>query len=414
MRVPDSSTAVQATRPVRVPPFAPFRHRNFRLLWTGLIVSNTGSWMQFVALGYLVDRLTQSPLYLGILAATQAVPRILFALLGGAVADRIDRRRLLFWTNLVLMGTALLLAVLTMSRRIEIWHVLVIAAVNALVQSFDMPARHSLVPALVEEREVLTAVSLNSVAFNGAGIFGPSIGGALIAVVGEAGCFVVNAASYLGVLSALGFMTLPRQESVGQVRFTEDLREGLALLRQYRQLLLFLGSVLALSFFGRPYVRMMPTFAREVLHVGATSLGLLQSAPGVGTIVSVLLVGRLSAARGKGALLGGAMLAFGVLVAVFGMLRSFPLAMLLLVAMGTMQTMAMASANALVQLTTPSNARGRVMGFYSMVAFGGFALGSLPVGAAGDAIGVGSALSAGGVILIAIALVVLPRLRRFS
>lgn len=383
-------------------------------MWTGLIISNTGSWMQFVALGYLVDRLTQSPLYLGILAATQAVPRILFALLGGAVADRIDRRRLLFWTNLVLMGTALLLAVLTMSRRIEIWHVLVIAAVNALVQSFDMPARHSLVPALVEEREVLTAVSLNSVAFNGAGIFGPSIGGALIAVVGEAGCFVVNAASYLGVLSALGFMTLPRQESVGQVRFTEDLREGLALLRQYRQLLLFLGSVLALSFFGRPYVRMMPTFAREVLHVGATSLGLLQSAPGVGTIVSVLLVGRLSAARGKGALLGGAMLAFGVLVAVFGMLRSFPLAMLLLVAMGTMQTMAMASANALVQLTTPSNARGRVMGFYSMVAFGGFALGSLPVGAAGDAIGVGSALSAGGVILIAIALVVLPRLRRFS
>lgn len=370
--------------------------------------------MQFVALGYLVDRLTHTPLYLGILATTQAIPRILFALLGGAVADRIDRRRLLFWTNLVLMATAALLAALTMSGRIEIWHILIIAAINALVQSFDMPARHSMVPVLVEEHEVLTAVSLNSVAYNGAGIFGPSIGGAVIAAIGEAGCFVVNAISYLGVLSALAFMALPRRESVGGVRFTEDVREGMQLLRQHRQLVLFLGSVLALSFFGRPYIRMMPAFAREVLHVGATSLGLLQSAPGVGTVLSVLLVGRLSAARGKGGLLGGAMVAFGLLVAVFGMLRSFPLALLLLMAMGTMQTMALASANALVQLTAPPHARGRVMGFYSMVAFGGFALGSLPVGAVGDAIGVGAALSGGGVLLVVTALALFPRLRRFQ
>ncbi len=398
----------------RVPPFIPFRHRNFRLLWTGLIVSNTGSWMQFVALGYLVDRLTQSPLYLGILAATQAVPRILFALLGGAMADRIDRRRLLFGTNLFLMGSATLLAWLTITGRIQIWHVLLIAAVNALAQSFDMPARHSLVPSLVEEHEVLSAVSLNAVAFNGAGIFGPSIGGAVIAAVGEGGCFVVNAFSYLAVLSALAVMALPRREAVGRVRLTEDLREGLQLLRQHPQLVLFLGSVLALSFFGRPYVRMMPTFAREVLHVGATSLGFLQSAPGVGTILSVLLVGRLSAARGKGMLLGGAMLLYGALVAAFGLLRSFPLALLVLVAMGTMQAMAMASANTLVQLATPPHTRGRVMGFYSMVAFGGFALGSLPVGAAGEAIGVGVALSAGGVILIVLALALLPRLRRYE
>jgi len=412
--VPDAASAAVAAVPSRVPPFAPFRHRNFRLLWTGLIVSNTGSWMQFVALGYLVDRLTQSPLYLGILATTQAIPRILFALLGGTVADRIDRRRLLFWTNLVLMGTAALLAALTLTGRIQIWHILVIAAINALVQSFDMPARHSLVPVLVGEHEVLTAISLNSVAYNGAGIFGPSIGGAVIAAIGEGGCFVVNTITYLAVLSALTLMAVPRQESVGGVRFTEDVREGLQLLRQHSQLVLFLGSVLALSFFGRPYVRMMPAFAREVLHVGATSLGFLQSAPGVGTILSVLLVGRLSAARGKGSLLGGAMVVYGVLVAAFGMLRSFPLALLLLVAMGTMQTMAMASANALVQLTAPPHARGRVMGFYSMVAFGGFALGSLPVGAAGDAIGIGAALSAGGVILILLALTLLPRLRRFQ
>lgn len=377
-------------------------------------MSNTGSWMQFVALGYLVDRLTQSPLYLGILAATQAIPRLLFSLLGGTMADRIDRRRLLVATNLFLMTTATLLAVLALTGRIRIWQVFIIAGLNSLVQSFDMPARHSMVPSLVDEREVLNAISLNSVAFNGAGIFGPSIGGALIAAVGEGGCFVVNAASYLGTLSALAMMDVPKEETPARVSLSEDLREGVRLLRQHRHLLLFLSAVAALSFFGRPYIRMLPTFAREVLHVGATSLGVLQSAPGVGTILSALLVGRISATRGKGALLGASMLIFGVLVTLFGLVRAFPLALVLLVLMGTTQAMALASANALVQLNTPPHARGRMMGFYSMVAFGGFAVGSLPVGAAGDVLGVGPALSGGGVILVGIAVFLIPKLRAYQ
>ncbi|MDQ7843892.1 MAG: MFS transporter [Armatimonadota bacterium] len=397
-----------------VPPFSPLRHRNFRLLWTGLLVSNTGSWMQFVALGYLVDRLTESPLYLGVLAAAQAVPRIAFSLLGGAMADRIDRRRLLFATNLFLMVSASLLAALTISGQIRIWQVLAIAAVNSLAQSFDMPARHSMVPALVDEREVLSAVSLNSVAFNGAGIFGPSLGGLIIAWIGEGGCFLLNAVSFLGTLGALLLMRVPRQERGGQVRISEDLREGWRLLREHRHLLLFLATVATTSFFGRPYVRLLPTYAREVLGVGATALGLLQSAPGIGTVFSALVVGRASARRGKGTLLGTAVLLYGVLVTAFGFARSFPLALALLVLMGMMQAMALASANTLVQLNTPSHARGRLMGFYSMVAFGGMALGSLPVGAVGDVVGVGPALSGGGVILILLALVFIPRLRAFE
>ncbi|HEU4798021.1 MAG TPA: MFS transporter [bacterium] len=412
--MPDKATALAAALKPPASPWAPLRHRNFRLLWTGLIVSNTGSWMQFVALGYLVDRLTQSPLYLGILAATQAIPRLLFSLLGGTMADRIDRRRLLVATNLFLMTTATLLAVLALTGRIRIWQVFIIAGLNSLVQSFDMPARHSMVPSLVDEREVLNAISLNSVAFNGAGIFGPSIGGALIAAVGEGGCFVVNAASYLGTLSALAMMDVPKEETPARVSLSEDLREGVRLLRQHRHLLLFLSAVAALSFFGRPYIRMLPTFAREVLHVGATSLGVLQSAPGVGTILSALLVGRISATRGKGALLGASMLIFGVLVTLFGLVRAFPLALVLLVLMGTTQAMALASANALVQLNTPPHARGRMMGFYSMVAFGGFAVGSLPVGAVGDVLGVGPALSGGGVILVGIAVFLIPKLRAYQ
>jgi sugar phosphate permease len=169
--------------------------------------------------------------------------------------------------------------------------------------------------------------------------------------------------------------------------------------------------VLVLSFFGRPYIRMMPAFAREVLHVDARGLGLLQSAPGVGTILAVLLVGGLSAARGKGTLLGAGMLVFGVLVTLFGAMGSLRPALALLVMIGAAQSLAMSAANTLVQLTTPPHARGRLMGFYSMVAFGGFALGSLPVGAVAGMIGVGPALSLGGVTVVALAIWLIPRLR---
>lgn len=397
--------------PARVTSFSPLRHRSFRLLWTGLVISNMGSWMQFVALGYLVDRLTQSPLYLGVLAATQAVPRILFALVGGAAADRINRRWLLFGTNLFLLTSAMALAALTATNRIQIWQILVIAGLSSIAQAFDMPARHSMVPSLVEDREVLAAVILNSVAFNGAGIFGPSLGGVIIAAIGEAGCFFINAISFLAVIVALALMEVPQQEAAGRMRVSEDVREGFRVLRDYRQLQVFLGTVAALSFFGRPYVRLMPSYAREVLHVGAESLGLLQSAPGIGTLFSLLLVGRLSAARGKGTLLGTGALIFGILVAAFGMVRMFWPAGVLLVLIGTTQSLSLSVANTLIQLTTPAHARGRLMGLYSIVNYGGMTLGSLPVGAVAGAIGVGPALSAGGVVVVMLALFILPRLR---
>ncbi len=188
--------------------------------------------MQVVALGYLVDGLTQSPLYLGVLAVSQAVPRLLFSVVGGAVADRADRRWLLFATNLFLTVTALVLTVLTLTGRIQIWEILVLSALNSAAQSFDMPARHSLVPVLVEEREVLSAISLNSVAFNGAGVLGPSLGGVVIALVGEAGCFFLNAVSFFAVLAALLVMApLPKTVTVG-AGFVEDVREGFRLLRK--------------------------------------------------------------------------------------------------------------------------------------------------------------------------------------
>ncbi|MGH2626964.1 MAG: MFS transporter, partial [Anaerolineales bacterium] len=204
--------------------FAPLRHRNYRLLWSGLLVSNTGGWMQFTALGYLMDQLTRAPVYLGLLGVTQAVPRLLFAFLGGVLADRMDRRRVLLATNIISMVSALALAILTALRLIQVWHLLVIAGFNSLIHSFDMPARQSWTPTLVEDRELLQAVSLNSMAFNGAGIFGPALAGVLISLAGTAAVFFVNAATYVAVIAALLAMRMTAHAAEGRMSLGEDIR----------------------------------------------------------------------------------------------------------------------------------------------------------------------------------------------
>ena len=382
--------------------FVPLRHRNFRLLWTGLLVSQTGGWMQFIALGYLVDQLTKAPIYLGLLGLSAALPRLLFAFLGGVAADRLDRRRVLLFTNFMMMGSATLLWVLAVTGRIQVWHVLVIGAFNSLTQSFDVPARHSMVPSLVRENELMSAVSLTTMALNGSGIFGPSLGGVVIALVGVAGCFFVNALSYTAVLAALLVMEVPAHAAGHQESFGEDIREGLALLSRNPGLLAILGLVAVISFFGRPYIRLMPAVAREVLHVGPTGLGVLQAAPSVGTILAVFVVGAIAGTTRKGQMALGAALATGTLVALFGASRWFWVSVPLLVLTGASTAVAQAAANTLLQTSVQPDQRGRIMGLYSMVAFGMFALGTLPLGALAGVIGVGPALTLGGLVVVVV------------
>ncbi len=382
--------------------FALLAHRNFRLLWTGMLVSHIGSWMQFIALGYLIDQLTKAPIYLGLLGLSQAVPRLLFAFLGGVAADRLDRRRVLLWTNGIMMVSATLLAVLAYTGRIQVWHILAIGAFNSFTNSFDMPARQSMVPTLVGESQLLSAVSLNSMAFQGAGIFGPSIGGVVIAAVGVAGCFFVNALTYTAVLTALLRMDVPPQATGDRVSVGQDIREGIGLLAQHRHLLALLGIVAVISFFGRPYIRLMPAMAREVLHVGPKGLGLLQAAPAVGTILSVFIISAIGEATKKGRLLLVAAMATGVMVVLFALSPWFVVSLGLLALVGTGQAVAFAAANTLLQTTVQPNQRGRMMGLYGMVTFGMFALGTLPLGALAGVVGVGNALALGGATVIAV------------
>lgn len=398
--------AAPLAAPSRPGAFTPLRQRNYRLLWSGLIVSNTGGWMQFTALGYLMDDLTRAPIYLGLLGVTQAIPRLLFAFLGGVMADRVDRRAVLIITNLIAMGSALTLAVLTTMRLVEVWHLLVIAGFNSLIHSFDMPARQSLTPSLVEERQILQAISLNSMAFNGAGIFGPALAGVVISLAGAQTAFFINAASYLAVIWALLAMRMPRFVAEGRVSLGEDIREGLALVVRHRAVLVLLLIVAALSFLGRPYIRLMPAVAREVLGVGPEGLGLLQAAPGMGTVLAVFAISWSSARMQSGAMLLAAAFAMGVVVTLFGFSTSFPLSVGLLVAVGLGQSVAMATANTLLQTSVAPGARGRAMGLFGTVAFGMMALGTLPAGAVADFYGLNWALGLGGIILMVLISVV--------
>lgn len=382
--------------------FSPLRNRNFRLLWSGLVVSQTGNWMQFIALGYLIDQLTQAPIYLGLLGVSQAIPRLLFALVGGVAADRLDRRRVLIVTNAIMMGSAILLWLLAYTERIAVWHILVIGAFNSLTQSFDAPARQSLIPSLVPERELMQAVSVTSVAFNGAGIFGPSLGGVIIAAVGVKGCFFINALSFVAVFLALFLMEFTDTTSGQESSIADDMREGVEVLLRHRALLTVLATVAILSFFARPYVRMMPAYAREVLDAGPTGLGALQAAPSVGTVLAVFVVGALADVVPKGRLMQGAALATGALVVLFGLSRWFWASFALLVLTGLCHSIAQAAANTLLQTTVQPHQRGRMMGIYSMTVFGMFALGTLPTGALGGAVGIGPALAIGGAVAVAL------------
>ncbi len=394
--------------------FEPLGDRNFRLLWAGMLISQTGSWMQFTALGYLLDQLTKAPIYLGLLGLSQAIPRLLFALIGGVAADRFDRRRVLLSTNLVLMGSAALLGVLAYTGQIQVWHILVIGAFNSLTQSFDAPARQSMIPTLVGEAHLMRAVSLSAMALNGSGVFGPSLGGVLIALTGVAGCFFVNALSYTAVLMALLRMKVPAQ-AVGGLSFRQDFQEGLSLLGRHRHLLAVLAVIGVLSFFGRPYIRLMPALAREVLQVGPQGLGVLQSAVALGAILAVFVVGTIGHTVPRGRVLLTTATVAGAMVVLVGFSRWFASSVVLLVLAGVNQALAMASANTLLQTTVQPDQRGRIMGLYSMVNFGMFSLGTLPMGALAGLIGVGPALSLGGVAVIALTVglaLAVPALRR--
>jgi len=391
--------------------FRALQHRNYRLFFLGQLVSLIGTWMQSVAQSWLVYRLTGSAVLLGTVGFASQIPVFLLSPLGGLVADRRERRRILLATQTASMLLAFALAFLTLTGHIEVWHVLALAALLGVANGFDIPTRQAFVVELVGRQDLVNAIALNSSMFNGARIVGPAVAGVVVAAVGEGWCFFGNAVSYVAVLaSLLAIRVTPREAVVGRASPVAQILEGWRFVvrtRPIRALLLLLGLV---SLTGMPYATLMPVMAEDVLHAGASGLGLLMGASGTGALIGALVLARRTSLRGLGAWVAWAALAFGVALITFSLSRHFWLSVALLIPVGFAFLLQMSSSNTLIQSMVPDELRGRVMSAYSMMFMGMAPLGALLAGTLAESFGAPATIAIGGGVCILGSLVFLSRL----
>jgi MFS family permease len=337
------------------------RHRNYRLLWIGTLFTNSGDWMDQIALNWLVYDLSGSAVQLALLNLCRLAPIFVFTLVGGVVADRFERRWLLFTTQSIGMLLAAALAILTFLGVIQIWMVLVIAVGRGIVLSFNMPARQSLISELVPREDLKNAVALNSATLNLTRVLGPVVGGILIATVGVVGAFTINALSFLGVLFALAQMRFPdRPPRKRSGSLLSDLAGGLSYLRHQPTLRTLVLLALLPMVLGMPYMTMLTVFASDVLEVGGGGLGLLTACTGIGSMTGALWVAANAHRVKLGRLMLFGLMAFGASLVVFAISGWFWLSLVALMAVGAGQQVYMASNNALIQTYVDEEYRGRV------------------------------------------------------
>ncbi len=366
------------------PALRALRHRDFRLLWVGLFISATGTWMQIVAQALLVLRLTGgSALALGAVSLAQALAFFLFAPAGGAVADRVDKRRLLIVTQGSLLLMAAGLGVLTLLGLVRLWVIVVLAFCAGAVLSFDQPARSALLPSLVPPDDLMNAVSLQSIVFSGASTFGPAMAGIAVALIGYAGNFFLNAASYLAVILALLSLRTAADRKVRAVRepLWSSVRATLAVAARDAALPGILSGYGALLFLGPSPAVMLPIFALRVLHLSAPQMGFLFSALGIGTIFGGLAVASLGDFRHKGTLFLVAVLVWSAALGAFAASTATWLSVAALLILGAAQNAASATAITLMQTRVPPQMRGRIMSLNTLLVMGVRPLGDFPAGA---------------------------------
>jgi MFS family permease len=364
------------------------KHRNFQLFFGGQLISLIGTWMQNVAQAWLVYRLTGSSLQLGAVGFASQIPVFLVAPLGGIVADRFNRHRVVIATQSASMILAFILAALTLSHRVTVPEIFVLAALLGVVNAFDIPGRQAFLVDMVGKDYLMNAIALNSSMFNGARVIGPAIAGILVAQIGEGWCFFANAASYIAVLIGLLMMSIqcpPRGKKFDSP--LADIIEGFQFARStapIRALLLLLGLV---SLVAMPYTVLMPIFADRILHGGARALGLLMGATGVGALLGALTLASRSGVSGLGRWVAFSCGGFGFSLLLFAFSRHMWLSVALLLPAGFCMMLQMSSSNTLIQVMVPDHLRGRVMALYSMMFMGMAPFGALFGGALADRMG---------------------------
>jgi MFS family permease len=370
------------TRAPRLPSIRALRHRNFRLFFGGQLISLIGTWMQSVAQSWLVYSLTGSTMLLGLVGFASQIPVFLLAPIGGVVADAANRQRVVLATQSSAMLLASILATLTLSGYIEIWHIFVLASLLGVVNAFDIPARQAFIVEMVGREDLVNAIALNSSIVNGARLVGPAVAGVLVSLVGEGWCFAANALSYIAVITGLLAMDVPRRVIEPRAGSALDsIGEGFTFVAgtpPVRSLLLLLGLV---SLMGMPYSTLMPVFADRVLGAGAGGLGILMGMSGAGALIGALALAAKRSLRGLGRWVAWSSAAFGASLILFSLSRTFWLSAVLLVPVGCSMMVQMASSNTLIQSMVPDHLRGRVMAIYSMMFMGMAPFGALMAGA---------------------------------
>jgi MFS family permease len=373
------------------------RHRNFQLFFGGQLISLTGTWMQSVAQAWLVYSMTKSALLLGSVGFASQIPVFLFAPFGGITADRVNRQRLVIATQICSMILAGILAFLTLSGRIQVWHIFVLAGLLGVVNAFDIPGRQSFLIDMVGKEDLMNAIALNSSMFNGARVIGPAVAGILVARIGEGWCFAANSVSYIAVLIGLLLMKVRSVPRISNRSPMEDIVEGFRWVNRtkiIRSLLFLIGLV---SLVGMPYTVLMPVFADKILHGGARGLGILMGATGVGALFGALTLAAKTGIKGLGRWVTITCATLGISLFLFSFSTSFWLSAALLLPCGYSMMLQMACSNTLIQTIVPDHLRGRVMSLYSMMFMGMAPFGAFFGGALASRIGAPMTVAVGGI-----------------
>ncbi len=407
MAAPQTPTGLEAALPVgvgiesagRVPhTFRALRHRNFRLFISGQIISLVGTWMQNVAQSWLVYRLTHSELLLGTTWFCSQIAVFALGPLGGLAADRFSRHKLVILTQSLSMLQAFILAALTLSGRVQVWHVLVLAGFLGTINAFDMPGRQALVIHMTSRDDLINAISLNSAIFNAARVVGPGIAGLVVAAVGEGVCFFLNGVSFLAVIGCLLAMRLPRFERKTVDSPWSHLVDGFRYAGRHEAVRRLLCLMAAATLSGMPAFVLMPFFADAIFHRGSQGLGFLMCSMGIGAVIGTLVLARRTRVSGLPSLIAYSGLAVGATYVAFAFSPSFYLSLAIMPLIGYSVMRQMASANTTIQTLIPDEYRGRIMALYAMTVVGLGPFGSLAAGALAERIGARATVGLGGVL----------------
>lgn len=370
--------------------FASLRSRNYRIYFIGQGVSLIGTWMQTVALSWLVYRLTGSVFLLGVIGFTSQIPTFVMAPFTGVISDRHNRLTILKLTQFFFMVQSLAMALLVLFKVVEPWHIFVLSIIFGVISAFDAPARQSLVMDLIDDKAYVgNAIALNSAIFNGARLIGPAVAGIVIAIVGEGICFLINSVSFIAVLLALTLIRIAvKQESSGPAGFRESLGEGVRYTFNSVPIRMLILLLAAMSLVGLSYIVLLPAYAKEILHGGSETLGYLMSAMGAGALAGALTMAARKSVFGLTRIIAYGVILMGLSIALASFSARLYLSMIFFFFTGLTMIMTLSAINIMLQTISDEDKRGRVMSFYAMALMGASPIGNLVAGSIASGIGV--------------------------